>query len=84
MANKVKAIKDLAAAGHTRKDIRVIMSITSADVTEVLGKDNRGRKKAVAEVEVKVVVKAKKESPLKEMAKTLRRGPGRPKGSKNK
>ena len=74
MANLVKAIKDLAAAGHTRKDIRAIMSIDSEDITDVLGKDPRGRKPK------SVVVKVEVELPVK--AKT--RGRGRPKGSKNK
>ena len=75
MANLVKAIKDLAAAGHTRKDIEAIMKIEREDITDVLGKDPRGRKPKVS-----VTVEVEVELPVKEE----KRGPGRPKGSKNK
>lgn len=56
MADLNKAIKDLHAAGHTRKDIKAILGVSQDEIVDVLGKDGRGRKPKAEKVEKASVV----------------------------
>lgn len=56
MADLNKAIQVLADAKTTRKDIKILLSVTTADIQEVLGKDGRGRKAKAPSIPKKYTV----------------------------